>query len=47
MSYIEWVIKATGQIKRTSSSMESETAAKLVKFLNGPNSASIYHVVAA
>lgn len=47
MSYIEWVIKATGQVKRTRDAMETEIAAKLVKYLNSPNSASYYSLLIA
>ena len=44
MVFIEWNIKATGEVKVTKEPIERHTAEKLVNFLNQPNSASSYAI---
>jgi len=44
MAFIEWVILATGEQKKTRAPMELETAHKLCRFLNKPSSQAIYTV---
>ncbi|WP_395008246.1 hypothetical protein [Undibacterium sp.] len=45
MSFIQWVIIATGEIKRTREAIDTQTAIKLVNWLNTPNSAAKYIVL--
>ena len=45
MALIEWVIKATGEVKRARNPMPSDVAADLLAWLNTPNAASAYHLV--
>jgi hypothetical protein len=47
MFFIEWTVIATGATKRTQEPIESATALKLFKWLNSPNAASRYSLVAA
>lgn len=44
MAFIEWVILATGEQKKTRNPMDLETAHKLCRFLNKPTSQALYTV---